>query len=383
MKHNRRYADIKRFGLASMLLILPVINLGCWEARPGELCENGMNAGDCASADANPFSPLDSENKQEVKSGDDPALPFPYTRTSENYFTVIMLPDTQVYVRNELEYFEAQIDWIIENQEALNVQMVAHVGDVVYDYDKDEDQWDRAAQTLERLDEYDIPFLISPGNHDYKRDERDSTMFNDWFPLSRFENMETYQGAFETDKSDSTYHVVESGSFPLLILALEYAPRDEVLQWANDVVDEYDQHHVIVVTHGYLYHDNSLIDEDNSKRAETRFPYDSNINEGDDIWEKLIRENENIFMVLCGHTGSSSDPVGNRVSKNDYGNNVYQQMLNYQRFTMTDNGYLKVLQFFPDDDLIIVSSWSPWFDQFDPRDDAQFLIIDDELFEQK
>jgi hypothetical protein len=49
-------------------------------------------------------------------------------------------------------------------------------------------------------------------------------------------------------------------------------------------------------------------------------------NSREELWEKFIRKNDQIFMVLCGH----QDGQALRVDKNDQGHAVYQILADYQ-----------------------------------------------------
>lgn len=46
-------------------------------------------------------------------------------------FTIIVLPDTQLYAQNYPDIFTAQIKWIIDNEAEENTVFVTHLGDIV------------------------------------------------------------------------------------------------------------------------------------------------------------------------------------------------------------------------------------------------------------
>jgi len=52
------------------------------------------------------------------------------------------------------------------------------------------------------------------------------------------------------------------------------------------------------------------------------------VNNGEQIWEKLISNYPNILFVFSGHV--LNDGVGTFVSEGKYGNKVYQMLANYQ-----------------------------------------------------
>ena len=51
------------------------------------------------------------------------------------------------------------------------------------------------------------------------------------------------------------------------VIAVEFVPRDEVLQWAKDLVNkpEYKNHKVIFITHSYLNIGNKRVTKDGYK----------------------------------------------------------------------------------------------------------------------
>ena len=96
------------------------------------------------------------------------------TRRVQGKFAVIVLPDTQNYSANKIypdypggvaEIYRSQTEWIVENQQALNIQAVCHLGDIV-DNGPDTAQWEVAHHAMSVLDEANIPYGTCLGNHD-------------------------------------------------------------------------------------------------------------------------------------------------------------------------------------------------------------------------
>src|SRR5690625_6826851 len=40
---------------------------------------------------------------------------------------------------------------------------------------------------------------------------------------------------------------------PYIFMSLEFAPRDEVIEWANDILRKHHDHKAMIVTHSFLY----------------------------------------------------------------------------------------------------------------------------------
>jgi len=44
-----------------------------------------------------------------------------------------------------------------------------------------------------------------------------------------------------------------------IVICLEFGPRDTVLEWANKIVSEHKDRKAIVVTHNYMYSDDTRV----------------------------------------------------------------------------------------------------------------------------
>ena len=98
-------------------------------------------------------------------------------------------------------------------------------------------------------------------------------------------------------------------------------------------------------------------------------PPDSN--DGEDIWEKLVRKHKNIFLVLSGHV--CGDGTGTLTSQGDHGNIVHQLLADYQDATPNGgNGWLRILRFSPRNDKIHVRTYSPWLNAMSQAADQCF-----------
>ena len=92
-------------------------------------------------------------------------------------------------------------------------------------------------------------------------------------------------------------------------------------------------------------------------------------NWGKQIWEKLIQPLPNVDMVICGHTGKPGefeDATAYVKSKNAAGNTVHQMMFNVQILGggwegNGGDGWVRILEFYPDGKTIHVKTYSPLF----------------------
>src|SRR5689334_23896542 len=111
-------------------------------------------------------------------------------------FTIIALPDTQ----NEAQFFptvlNSQTQWIVNNQQDLNIQMVLGDGDIVND-GADPAQEQNADAAFRLLDMAGVPYMLAIGNHDYDganpKLSRSVTGFNGTFGPARYAGKAFYQ----------------------------------------------------------------------------------------------------------------------------------------------------------------------------------------------
>src|SRR5829696_7454909 len=111
-------------------------------------------------------------------------------------FTVVLLPDTQFYSEKYPETYVAQTMWIRERAKADNFKFVVCLGDIVQNAHV-EKEWLNAYEASHILDGV-VPYTSVPGNHDLvtkdKAITRDSTLYNKFFGVSRFEKEPWYRG---------------------------------------------------------------------------------------------------------------------------------------------------------------------------------------------
>ena len=300
-------------------------------------------------------------------------------------FTMVLLPDTQTYAEKHPEIFEAQTEWIAEHADEF--AFVLQQGDLTQN--NNDAEWQVVEKALAKLDGK-IPYTFVPGNHDMGSvpgkfaDVRNTTLMNQYLPLSRYQSLPTFGGAFEKDKVDNTYHVFKAGGQEWLVLSLEFGPRNEVLDWANQVVEKYPDHKIIVNTHAYLYSDSTRHDGEDwwrpqgygiGKDTGPKAP-----NDGEQIWEKLVKKHPNMMFVFSGHV--LHDGEGTLISEGESGNRVYQMLANYQEGVKGSekggSGYLRLITVNPKAKTVEVKTYSPYLDKYmtDPKQQFIFENVD-------
>jgi hypothetical protein len=115
----------------------------------------------------------------------------------------------------------------------------------------------------------------------------------------------------------------EAGGYRFLHITLQMQASDEVLAWVETVLARYPGLPTILTTHDYL-------DTDGERRANpivdlSRLDPDHH-NSAEQLWQKLIAPNAQIFMLLCGHHHGQAM----RIDNNAAGLPVYQVLADYQ-----------------------------------------------------
>lgn len=288
-------------------------------------------------------------------------------RPNAPHFTVVVLPDTQHYSRCHPETFEAQTRWIAAERGAENIEFVIHEGDHVTE--PEHEQFERADRAMGILDENGVPYLVAIGNHDYDEvAKRRASTFEEYFPESRFAGRPWWGGSYD-GTAYNAYACFEALGDEYLVLTLELFPRDEVVEWAADLLESHAHRQTLLVTHGYLYSDGTPIDVDDRWDPTT---YDLTGHNGDELWERFVSRQENVRVVLCGHVLCED---GARLTNPDsIGNPVHQLLANYQSIEGGGQGYLRLLRFFPSVDAITVETYSPLLDEYHEDENQHFRL---------
>ncbi|HEY0707434.1 MAG TPA: metallophosphoesterase, partial [Polyangia bacterium] len=282
-----------------------------------------------------------------------------------------VLPDTQIYTVDAPGVFTAQTSWIAANRDKRRIPYVLHLGDIV-----DQNiplQWERAVQSMQQLDGV-VPYAIVGGNHDYgpggTARTRD-TLMNQYFPFAQTAALPSFGGAFEVGKLDNTYHYVSVGGRDYIALMLEWGPRDEVIAWANQIMEQNQDRYGILVTHAYMYSDSRRYDHRDPSQLWNPHIYGTpgTVNDGEELWEKLVRRHR-FVMVLNGHV--LNDGTGYLASVTDRGNICHQMLSNYQFRALGGEGYLRLLEFLADGKTVRVYTYSPLYDSFLTEVDQNF-----------
>ncbi len=286
-------------------------------------------------------------------------------------WSVVVLPDTQVYSKAHPELFHAQTRFAAEHRDHYGIAAVLHAGDVTDD--NSEAQWAIAAGALGRLDG-EVPYAIALGNHDYgeggSASSRDSRLHAS-MPFERFGAMPTFGGSFEEGRADNTWHRLATPDGPWLVVALEFGPRDAVVDWARGVLLAHRAVPAMLVTHAYLYSDGTRYhrrarpDQRWSPHAYGVAQADGGVNDGEALWRKLVEPCSNVRLVFCGHV--LNEGVARRTDVRPDGTQVHQLLANYQTGDRGGASLLRLVRFVDGGRRALVRTRAPFEDRW--RDD--------------
>ncbi len=288
-------------------------------------------------------------------------------------WTLVLLPDTQIYSQNFPGIYDAQTAWILHNLRPRNIRYVLHLGDIVNVNSIPE--WENARNSMGLLDGK-VPYAFVPGNHDYgpggNAATRD-TYLNDYFKEDYYKTWPSFGGTMEPGKMDNSYHLFEAGGVKWIIIALEWAPRDNAIEWANGIMDKYPDRKGILITHAYMNNNDLRYDHKDTVNPQAYNPHQYKtpgpVNDGEELWQKLVK-NHDFVLTFNGHV--LGDGTGYRVDHNDIGMPVHQILANYQFRQLGGEGYLRTVEFQPDGKTVKIRSYSPIYGNYLLDSDQDF-----------
>ena len=292
---------------------------------------------------------------------------------------IAIVPDTQNYTNNESRHgiMRQQIGWVADNVEAENIVFMTHLGDIVsagFARVTRAKQWSFASDVFDLVVDR-LPYSAAYGNHDFDTMGRSSDGAHGakgYFGAARYASKDWFVGASPDETNFA--QVFELSGIELLHITIKFNPDEESYSWAQDVLDANPGKPTIVSTHAYL------TDSGTARRSNdlVEAGYDPI---GQDIWDFLVRKNDQIFMVIGGHNHAgknielsgefSDDGEYHQISLNDSGNAVYEILANYQDYPNGGDGWLQLMALDVENGRIDVRTYSPFLDKY--QDDAGSL----------
>jgi hypothetical protein len=246
-------------------------------------------------------------------------------------FTLVVIPDTQNAATSYPAVFNSMTQWIADNKTAENIVFATSVGDIVNSASS-ATEWTRADTAYDILDTANVAYSVGPGNHDL------GGLYETYFGVSRFSGKDWYGGHYGSDNLNN-YSLFSASGMDFILINLQYSPSTTHLDWADALLKANPNRRGIVSQHNILNTDNSW----NNQASYT-----------------ALKDNPNLFLMLCGHMHTSTDGAAYRAELGDDGHTIHIVMADYQDYPSGGNGYLRILRFSPSDDMIYMTTYSPY-----------------------
>ena len=242
---------------------------------------------------------------------------------------------------NSDKNFKLIYDYIIDNASSKKIAHVFNLGDIVqttYEYapthtDAAKSNMDKEAEfaykQIARLDGV-VDYSLVRGNHDGPE------FYEQYYGVnSTYTGYSSHIEDYYINSSNSV-HYFTAGNLDYMVVTLDFGAGDRVIEWANEIIAAHPNHNVIISTHAYMNKEGGLLANSSlcaRKPDGTNDPlYNTAMgdvaNNGDDLWNKLVKKHSNIVMVLSGHVGTE-DVVCTEL-KGEKGNTVINILINPQ-----------------------------------------------------
>ncbi len=287
-------------------------------------------------------------------------------------FSIVLIPDTQAYrgqgTKAEPEstdpvtnvVFEAHTRWIAANIERQKIVFVSHVGDIV---DKNvHEQWKVARSCMDEI-HGKVPYGISVGNHDMTS-RGDSSLFQQYFPAERFESFPWYGGTYSgspqgpkvSGNNANSFQLFSVGERDFVFLHLECNAPDDVVDWANAILEEHADRQAFITTHmGWGPREKPQSPQEFRTGEKGRMNW-SKIhgkrgNTPQQLWDKCYRKHKNLVAVFSGD--QSRTQAFRASTPGDHGNIVHELLQDYA------TGWLRLYRFFPHENRVDAITFDP------------------------
>jgi 3',5'-cyclic AMP phosphodiesterase CpdA len=255
-------------------------------------------------------------------------------------FTIVWMTDTQFYSQKYPNIFKNITNWIVAQQDT---------GDIVQNFPA-LSEWIKASRIMRQLEDSNIPYGVLAGNHDNGLGIF-HIFYNLFFGKWRFYKNELYSGSFH--RNQNHYDLFSFYNTDFIVLYLSYGITNNEFEWAHSVLQQHNKRHAIIAVHEYIKKGGNYTGQ------------------GEDIFNRLVVPNDNVFMVLCGHKHDVE--LNTKIIEE---RNVYEILANYQSEPLGGSGYIRLLHFAITDEQLYVKTYSPYLDDYNyhPSEDDEFIL---------
>ncbi|WP_114907415.1 lamin tail domain-containing protein [Ornithinimicrobium murale] len=303
------------------------------------------------------------------------------------------MTDTQFVAEGFRDVYRQMATWVVANADARKIGYNSHTGDIIENWmngnhasERAHREYQAAQDIMTLINEADVPNGILPGNHDNMWGH-DNDRYNEYFPVEMYEDKPWYGEAWAEGDNSAHTDFFSAAGLDFMVVSLPYRPTLEQMDWASEQAAAHPDHNVVLATHSYLH--------TSGVRDNSDLRYQGN---ADDMWERVVAPNDNVFLVFGGHYHGTStyiaDPVtgerspvkqvaGGATAVENVGANgrtVVEMLADYQGYRSTllddptvvrsdlldrDTGFQRLLQLDIDASLMAVNAYSPTLDSFE------------------
>jgi hypothetical protein len=259
-------------------------------------------------------------------------------------YTFVWNSDPQYYSETYTNIYDTQVNWIKDHIDDMKIKYAINTGDLVNETNQ-EYQWETASRAQAVLDG-SVPNGVLAGNHDTFMNNYDYSMYYNYFGEDRYKDKPYYGGSYKDNRGH--YDLISAGGHDYIFVYMGWGINDEDMAWMNQVLAANPDRTAVICVHEFVL--------PNGYRSAA----------GNVIFDKVVKTNKNVALVLSGHyTGSAL--VTDAIDDNGDGTpdrNVYQMLNDYQENSSGGGGYMKLLHFNAAAGTIHVQTYSPYLDDY-------------------
>jgi len=281
----------------------------------------------------------------------------------EYAYSFAVIGDIQSMTYYYPELLVKQFEWIRDNKDEKKIAFSIGLGDIT---EKNTDaEYQKVIESYNKIDGV-VPFSIIRGNHE-RTSDNSTAMYDKYITYERYGDEIT--GSMD-DTMHNTYRIIKIGKVKYMFMNLDLVLSDEAIEWANEIIAEHPECHVIVSTHAYKNMGGSYLTLATSGKFGVQ-------NDSVVLWDRLLSQHENIVMMLYGH--SPKDTIWKK-QRNDtvHGNTVTEMLINPSETDKNygGGGFIAMFYFSEDGEQLDVRYYSTAKDAFFMSNNQFHLTLD-------
>lgn len=256
---------------------------------------------------------------------------------------VMIVPDIQNYTDNEeyFKYLNSIVDFYNANQDLIDA--VFQTGDLTNNNQLW--QYENAYNHFFSKFNEKGQLVYCLGNHDYGNNGSSDIRISNYQEYM----MPPYDIRMEGSKYENYVRYVILDGRIYGVMVLEFCTRNETLVWANEILKSNTSTPFIILMHVFLDQNGELFDFANpniENKGSSHKKYkmgDDYKNDSREIFDKIIYNNPNVKLVICGHCLTPSY-INVHSESNVDDKLVYMIEVNFQHYSEGGSGCVGLLE---------------------------------------